>query len=179
MHSMGLSYNKANEGSLYPDVVGPGSQSTPQPGAAVPPGGCFTYKWLVSNDSAPAPGSPSHFWSYHPFVNMRADIYTGLQGPLIVYRSGGMNETMASHREFIMMYETVEETASWLSVENAAMYGGNDSIAGYRSNRPMPRVNGSYGNSRYLLNGIFISARFADILVAFGCRSSSTSPPSS
>ena len=42
MHSMGLFYTKESEGSIY--YNGTSSVSI---GDAVPPGGCFVYKWCL------------------------------------------------------------------------------------------------------------------------------------
>jgi hypothetical protein len=42
MHSMGLFYTKESEGSVYYNGT-----SSVTIGDAVPPGGCFTYKWCV------------------------------------------------------------------------------------------------------------------------------------
>ena len=81
IHSMGLSYNKDNEGSLYPNNTSAGAESgsqnvdfyatpntTQSVGNAVPPGGCYTYKWVVSNASMPTGTAVSKFWAYHPYV---------------------------------------------------------------------------------------------------------------
>jgi len=42
MHSMGLFYTKESEGSTYYNGT-----ETNAVGNAVPPGGCFTYKWYI------------------------------------------------------------------------------------------------------------------------------------
>jgi hypothetical protein len=42
MHSMGLFYTKESEGSIYYN----GTEADAE-GNAVPPGGCFVYKWYV------------------------------------------------------------------------------------------------------------------------------------
>jgi hypothetical protein len=42
MHSMGLFYSKESEGSVYYN----GTWSVAE-GDAVPPGGCFVYKWFA------------------------------------------------------------------------------------------------------------------------------------
>ncbi|KAE8453962.1 hypothetical protein EG329_007738 [Mollisiaceae sp. DMI_Dod_QoI] len=122
MHSMGLAYSKEFEGSIYPNTT-TGGAPTPAPGDAVAPGDCVVYKWLINDGSAPYPGTDSTLWSYHSFVNMAADLNTGLQGPTIVYNSGMMNSTMASHREFILLYENFDETQSFLASTNQIMYG--------------------------------------------------------
>ncbi|CZR60586.1 uncharacterized protein PAC_10482 [Phialocephala subalpina] len=110
MHSMGLSYSKENEGSLNPNTTKGGSP-TPLPGDAVPRGGCV-------------------MWSYHSFVNMASDLNTGLSGPTIVYNPGMMNKTMATHREFVLLYENSNESMSFLASTNAKMYGNATSSTG-------------------------------------------------
>jgi manganese oxidase len=60
MHSMGLLYNKGNDGSLYADSPAPGQESTVLPGDAVAPGDCFVYKWVVNEGSAPTQGQVSY-----------------------------------------------------------------------------------------------------------------------
>lgn len=122
VHSMGLGYDKSNDGADYPDTLAPNTPASTDAGSAVPPGGCFTYKWVVGALNLPADGFNSRLWSYHPFVNMPLDLVTGLVGPVIVYRRGTMTQTMAENREFVLLYEGFPENLSWLSEENAAMY---------------------------------------------------------
>lgn len=124
MHSMGLAYSKENEGSLYPNTTTGGSP-VPSPGDAVPPGGCVVYKWLVNEGAAPYSGTGSRVWSYHSFVNMASDLNTGPMGLTIVYQRGMMNRTMATHREFVLLYENFDESMSFLASTNAKMYGNS------------------------------------------------------
>ena len=121
MHSMGLSYSKEYEGSLYPNTT-TGATTVAAPGDSVSPGDCVVYKWLINNGSAPPEGQESLMWSYHSFVNMAVDLNTGLCGPTIVYQPGGMNKTMASNREFVLLYEVFDESNSFLASTNAEMY---------------------------------------------------------
>lgn len=122
LHAMGLGYDKTNEGSVYPNQLGPDTVSTPSPSGAIPPGGCFTYKWLAGVLNTPGDGFDSRLWSYHPYVNMPLDLVTGMVGPIIVYRTGKMAQTMAQNREFVLLYEGFPEYLSWLAEENAATY---------------------------------------------------------
>lgn len=123
LHSMGLSYNKQNEGSLYPTVLVPGVEEPVIPGDAVPPGGCYVYKWVVPQSSGPIDGSNSALRAYHNYVNLGADINAGLQGPTIIYASGKMNQTMATNRELIFLFNIYHERKSFLAGENAAAAG--------------------------------------------------------
>jgi len=126
LHSMGLGYDKTNEGSVYPNSFNEaGMNQTLHPGDAVPPGGCFTYKWLVGALNVPAPGFDSGLWSYHPYVNMGSDLATGLVGPVIIYNQGKMAKVQSENREFVLLYEAFPEFQSWLSAENIAKYAPN------------------------------------------------------
>lgn len=124
MHSMGLSYSKEFEGSLYPTTL-TGRNTTPAGGDALAPGQCFVYKWLINEGAAPYPGTNSQMWAYHSYVNMLVDMNAGLAGPTIVYNRGTMNRTMASHREFVLLYETFDESMSFLAEANLRMYNSS------------------------------------------------------
>lgn len=122
VHSMGLGYNKANEASVYPNVLGADVENVAGAGDAVPPGGCFTYKWLVGPLNVPAPGFDSGIFSYHPYVNMGSDLVTGLVGPVIIYNKGKMATVQQQNREYILLYEAYPEFESWLDEENVQTY---------------------------------------------------------
>jgi hypothetical protein len=65
--------------------------------------------------------------SYHSFVSLQEDANAGLIGPTIIYARGKMNTTMASFREFPILYNTYDESISWLSSENKVRLNpGND-----------------------------------------------------
>jgi hypothetical protein len=60
-------------------------------------------------------------------VSLQEDANAGLIGPTIIYAKGMMNSTMASFREFPILYNTYDENISWLSAENKARLDpGND-----------------------------------------------------
>lgn len=122
IHSMGLSYSKENEGSLYANTTN-GSSPAYSGEEAVPPGSCNVYKWFVTEASAPPKGEPAQAWSYHSFVNMRSDLNAGLMGPFIVYARGKMAETMRTYRELPVLYYQYDETHSFLDADNAMTYG--------------------------------------------------------
>lgn len=138
VHSMGLGYDKSNEGSVYPNVLGAGANSTVQAGDAVPPGGCFTYKWLAGALNAPPTGFESSLWSYHPYVNMGSDMVTGLVGPVIIYNPGTMATVQAQNREFILLYEGYPETQSFMALENVATYA--PSLLSELASAPVPPI---------------------------------------
>ena len=78
IHVHGLQYDEANEGA---DMKGSG--------AAVPPGGTFTYRWEANSDAAPGPNDPSSIvWLYHSHVDAVAEVYDGLIGTVVVTKKG-------------------------------------------------------------------------------------------
>ena len=65
MHSMGLAYNKHNEGGDYPGRLGsqndtiPSTAAVPPVDAGIAPGNCVVYKWLADDGSGPSIGPAS------------------------------------------------------------------------------------------------------------------------
>ena len=78
IHVHGLQYDEENEGA---DMKGSG--------AAVPPGGKFTYHWEADSDAAPGPNDPSSIvWLYHSHVDAVTEVYDGLIGTIVVTKKG-------------------------------------------------------------------------------------------
>ena len=78
IHVHGLQYDEENEGA---DMKGSG--------AAVPPGGRFTYHWEADSDAAPGPKDPSSIvWLYHSHVDAVTEVYDGLIGTIVVTKKG-------------------------------------------------------------------------------------------
>ena len=78
IHVHGLQYDEENEGA---DMKGYG--------AAVPPGGTFTYHWEADSDAAPGPNDPSSIvWLYHSHVDAVTEVYDGLIGTIVVTKKG-------------------------------------------------------------------------------------------
>lgn len=144
LHSMGLGYNKDNEGSLYPNNTTPGGESVISEGDAIPPGGCFTYKWFIPDASAPTPPNVSKFWAYHSYINMPTELDSGLMGPFIVYNRGMMDITMASNRELVLLYMNFNEANSLLSETNDRKLSNGTS--GSKIKAPTPMEGEGYGN---------------------------------
>ncbi|KAL1961659.1 hypothetical protein VTN77DRAFT_1334 [Rasamsonia byssochlamydoides] len=140
MHSMGLFYTKEDEGSVYWN--GTNSVAT---GDAVPPGGCWVYKWLVPEGSAPNHGHDSRLWSYHPYVSMYEDLDAGSFGPVIVYNPGKMESVMRQNREFIVLYSDEKEWNSFLALHNARKYIPTVAVANLSDQYPQI----SRGRSNY------------------------------
>lgn len=68
-------------------------------------------------------------WAYHSFISMNEDLNAGLIGPTVVYPSGKMNTTMASHREFTLLYSNFDESNSFMSSISAKRHGINNATA--------------------------------------------------
>lgn len=153
MHSMGLAYNKRNEGGDYPALFKgnngtlPLTEAVPPVDAGIPPGNCVVYKWLVNDGAGPTigPASVSSFLSincidlltilkthsYHSYVDLSVDTTSGLIGPSIVYAKGKMNSTMANYREIPLLYMIYDEDISFLSGENANRFNITDASPQY------------------------------------------------
>ncbi|CAM4557334.1 unnamed protein product [Leuciscus chuanchicus] len=82
IHPHGVFYAKDSEGALYPD----GTSGTLKKDDGVPPGGNFTYTWIVKPDYAPQKGDANCLtWAYHSHVSASHDISSGLIGALLTY----------------------------------------------------------------------------------------------
>lgn len=136
MHSMGLAYNKDNEGSLYPNNSQPGQNVVVAPGNSVAPGGCVVYKWLVNEGAAPTKGLPSHMWGYHSYISYEQDQNAGLTGNTIVYARGQMDSTMANYREFVLTYMQFVESFSSMSATNRAMFSKDNNMGAVGQSSP-------------------------------------------
>lgn len=78
---------------------------------------------------------------------MAVDLNTGLAGPTIIYNRGTMNSTMASHREFVVLFEIFDESMSFLAETNLAMY--NTSANASSSATPATLETDYAGNMSY------------------------------
>lgn len=123
MHSMGLSYSKNSEGAVYEFA------NETVTGDAVPPkGGCWVYKWMVPESSAPNQNEPAIMHSYHSYVSIQEDLNAGLLGPQITYQRGKMNETRARYHEFPVLLQGMDESKSALAAVNARRVGRNITV---------------------------------------------------
>jgi hypothetical protein len=104
VHPHGLRYDKDNEGAHYL----PAGQ-----GAAVPPGGSYTYRWLADKSSGPgADGPSSTVWWYHSHVEAEQEINAGLMGPIIVTAAGkadAAGKPKDVDRELIVLFMIFDE----------------------------------------------------------------------
>jgi len=104
IHPHGLRYDKDNEGAMYLPAGH---------GAAVPPGGRFTYRWLADSGSGPGPGElSSKVWWYHGHTNEPKETNAGLLGPIIVTAKGAANADGSpkdADREFVALFMIFNE----------------------------------------------------------------------
>lgn len=112
LHPHGLSYDKANEGSLYED----GTAGADKRDDAIRPGERYTYTWTVPERAGPGPGDPSSIaWMYHSHYVEQREVNTGLVGPIIVTARGMALPDGAPKdvdREFFTAFLIFDETQS-------------------------------------------------------------------
>lgn len=122
MHPHGVFYEKPSEGSMYADNV-PHEQKM---GSMVPPGGTFTYEWLVPERAGPGPADPNSIvWLYHSHVNEYKDVAAGLVGAITVARRGQTNADGTPKdvdREIFALFAGFNENQSWYVDENIAAH---------------------------------------------------------
>ncbi len=109
MHGHGVRYDQASDGV-----------------AGVPPGGTFTYTWIIDPRTGPQAGEPSSkFWLYHSHSNEQRDMGAGLVGGIIVSARGTVKQDgtpKVIDREFVAVFYTIDENASWYLDQNIAAY---------------------------------------------------------
>jgi hephaestin len=122
MHPHGVFYEKPSEGSMYVD----GLSHDQKMGSMVPPGGTFTYEWLVPERAGPGPEDPNSIvWLYHSHVNEYKDIAAGLVGAITVARRGQTNADGTPKdvdREIFALFAGFNENQSWYAEENIAAH---------------------------------------------------------
>ena len=113
LHPHGLAYAKDSEGALYND----GSPQAAKKDDLVPPGGSYTYHWMVPERAGPGPGDPSSIlWMYHSHFVEPKDMNTGLFGPIIITARGASRPDGTPKdvdREFVAAFAVFDETDSW------------------------------------------------------------------
>ncbi|XP_048397435.1 coagulation factor V [Stegostoma tigrinum] len=118
IHAHGVSYEKSSEGVKYEDYSTDWFRSDD----AVPPNSTYTYVWNVPPRSAPTSyDSVCKAWVYYSSVDYVKDINSGLIGPLLICKKGTLNtfnEIPNDAREFVLLFNTFDETKSWYLNEN-------------------------------------------------------------
>jgi FtsP/CotA-like multicopper oxidase with cupredoxin domain len=122
MHPHGVFYLKPSEGALYHDGVALSDKK----GAAVPPGGTFTYEWLIPERAGPGPADASSVvWLYHSHVEEPKDVNSGLVGAIIVTARGKAKPDGSPKdvdREFVSLFTAFNENQSWYLDHNIETY---------------------------------------------------------
>ncbi|XP_067896780.1 coagulation factor V isoform X2 [Heterodontus francisci] len=118
IHAHGVSYEKSSEGVGYEDFSSDWFRSDD----AVPPNSTYIYVWNVPPRSAPTTtDSVCKIWTYYSSVDFEKDINSGLIGPLLICKNGtlnSVNEIPTDAREFILLFNTFDETKSWYLNDN-------------------------------------------------------------
>ncbi|XP_078088755.1 coagulation factor V [Mustelus asterias] len=118
IHAHGVSYEKSSEGVGYEDYSTDWFKSDD----AVLPNSTYTYVWNVPPRSAPrTTNSVCTTWVYYSSVDYVKDINSGLIGPLLICQNGtlnNVNEIPDDAREFILFFNTFDETKSWYQHDN-------------------------------------------------------------
>ncbi|MXS85884.1 copper oxidase [Nitrosomonas sp. HPC101] len=103
IHPHGVMYNKDNEGA------------DGGAGGSVPPGGRYTYTWVVDRDAGPGPDDPSSVaWLYHSHVAPEHEINLGLIGTIIITAANKARHSKGPvprdiDQEFIALYMIFNE----------------------------------------------------------------------
>lgn len=97
----------------------------------VPPGGTFTYTWVLDPRTGPKAGEPSSkMWLYHSHANEQRDVAAGLVGVIIVSARGTVKPDGTPKdvdREFVAVLYTIDENQSPYLDKNIAQYIANPS----------------------------------------------------
>ncbi|HWA10765.1 MAG TPA: multicopper oxidase domain-containing protein [Opitutaceae bacterium] len=129
LHPHGVFYDKAGEGSRYPD----GTSGPDQADDAVLPGQSYTYKWEVPERAGPGPGDGSSVvWLYHSHVDSMRETNAGLVGVIIVTRRGMARPDGSPtdvDREFVTYFGIMDETVSHYSVVNTRLFAAGTAAA--------------------------------------------------
>jgi FtsP/CotA-like multicopper oxidase with cupredoxin domain len=111
VHAHALFYTKANEGL---DGVAPGQTKV--------------YTWQATDRTGPGPKDPSAvLWLYHSHIDVLADYYTGLYGPILITRKGAAKSAADPtptdvQREFVVSLGIFDETFSHYIDDNIRTY---------------------------------------------------------
>ncbi|XP_076879473.1 ceruloplasmin [Brachyhypopomus gauderio] len=117
LHPHGLSYNKSNEGALYPDK----SEATDKLDDAVAPGKTYTYIWPLTSSHAPGKDDGNCLTRvYHSHVMAPKDIASGLIGPLVICKKGSLDVHGDKSGDYLytLMFSVSDENLSWYLDDN-------------------------------------------------------------
>uniref|UniRef100_A0A673KXS9 Hephaestin n=1 Tax=Sinocyclocheilus rhinocerous TaxID=307959 RepID=A0A673KXS9_9TELE len=151
IHAHGLSYNKSNEGALYPDS----SEKVEKADDSVAPGKSFTYVWTLPASHTPGKDDTNCLTRiYHSHVKAPRDIASGLIGPLIICKKGTNLSLYFRTADYLytLMFTVSDENLSWYLDENIRTYCTapakvNKDDEGFQESNKMHSINGYvYGN---------------------------------
>jgi hephaestin len=115
MHPHGVSYERASEGTPYPDTSMDGS-------GLVAPGQTHTFVWNVPERAGPGEDDPSSVvWLYHSHNWEPKDVEAGLIGPMVITRKGMARPDGSPKdvdREFAMLFMLIDENTSHYLKQN-------------------------------------------------------------
>ncbi|XP_022525192.2 ceruloplasmin [Astyanax mexicanus] len=117
IHPHGMSYNKSNEGALYPDQT----DSAEKRDDSVAPGKAYSYIWPLESSHAPGKDDPNCLTRvYHSHVTAPKDIATGLIGPLIICKKGSLDVHGEKSGDYLyaLMFTVSDENLSWYLDDN-------------------------------------------------------------
>ncbi|KAL4630784.1 ceruloplasmin [Arapaima gigas] len=121
LHPHGVTYNKANEGAVYPDHT----EGEDKADDSVAPGQSFQYVWNLTADHAPTKDDTNCLTRvYHSHINAPKDIASGLIGPLIICKKDTLDVhgDQASADVFALMFTISDENLSWYLDDNIKAY---------------------------------------------------------
>lgn len=115
-------------GALYPDKT----SNALKEDDSVPPGGSYTYRWVVQPRFAPTNDDANCLtWVYHSHIDTPKDVASGLIGPLITCKKGILKNPGVSYlnsssesarndvsQDIYLMFSVVDENLSWYLEEN-------------------------------------------------------------
>uniref|UniRef100_A0AAR2II85 Hephaestin n=1 Tax=Pygocentrus nattereri TaxID=42514 RepID=A0AAR2II85_PYGNA len=117
IHPHGMSYNKTNEGALYPDM----SETSEKQDDSVAPGKTYSYIWPLDPSHAPGKDDSSCLTRvYHSHVNAPKDMASGLIGPLIICKKGTLDVHGDKSGDYLytLMFTVSDENLSWYLDDN-------------------------------------------------------------
>ncbi|KAG8511404.1 Ceruloplasmin [Galemys pyrenaicus] len=127
LHPHGLTYDKENEGALYPD----NTMGLQKKVDYLEPGTQYTYKWFVEEKQGPGPDdSDCVIRIYHSHIETTRDTASGLIGPILTCKKGTLNGDIEKNinKSYILMFSKVDENKSWYIIDNINTYTENGQV---------------------------------------------------
>eukprot|EP01025_Chloroclados_australasicus_P051430 TRINITY_DN5987_c0_g1_i1.p1 TRINITY_DN5987_c0_g1~~TRINITY_DN5987_c0_g1_i1.p1 ORF type:complete len:1042 (-),score=143.59 TRINITY_DN5987_c0_g1_i1:209-3334(-) len=148
MHTHGLWYSKANEGTPYLDETSEADKLDD----AIPTGQTYTYVWKVIPEAGPTENElSSKLWMYHSHTDEIRDTNAGLIGPILISQPGTLGEDGLPEdvdREFVLFFSVIDEVTSLLFDVNlyhafgSSVYGDTLESEEFAESNLMHQING-------------------------------------